>query len=106
MKKIFKLILFAPVFFLAGCGNPLGGNNSIVQANHDPGVSSNAGNSLAPANGSEFVAASAQNVKTLNNRFEFAATLGSPSSQIVQTTTTRNYTLWSNVQGELISNGL
>jgi hypothetical protein len=90
------------LLLLSGCGagnNPFGGSQSNIQPGHDPGIPG----TLAAASGNEFVSSSLQMKATANNRFLVQGTLTSTTNQIKQKTTPRNYILFSNVQGQIIS---
>jgi hypothetical protein len=103
IKKLLtlKLTLGASGLLLCtACGNPLGG--TAIDTNHDPGGTSSA--LLTPAKGSELVSSSFQMKKTTGGKFMVEGAIGSPANKIKLTTTKGNI-LYSNVQGEIISDG-
>jgi hypothetical protein len=90
------------LFSLVGCGNPLGGAHSAIDASHLPGVDN--GKTPVSKIRSEFVAASSQMKPTVTAKFLLEASLSTSTNEINETTT-RGYKLYSNVQGQLISDG-
>jgi hypothetical protein len=100
-KFTLKLAFFGSmVLLVTACGNPLGG--SAIDTGHDPGGTSSA--LLSPAKGSELVSSSFQMKKTTGGKFMVEGAIGSPANKIKLTTTKGNI-LFSNVQGEIISDG-
>jgi len=101
MKRILGLavLLLAGFFVLASCSNPLGGANSTVSQTQP--TTSNS--TVAPANGSDFANSSVQNAPTLGGKFILSGALGETTSD-VQSVTPRGYILFSNIQGQFISN--
>lgn len=86
---------------LCGCSNPLGGQ-SAVEAGHNPGVTDQ---SLPASPGTEFVSASQQMTQTTGGRFVLQGSVSNMTDQVKVKTADRGYTLYSNVQGEMISLG-
>jgi hypothetical protein len=109
MSQRIKQVLGFAMFLLSSmalsaCGNPFGGNQSNVQAGHDPGITPPPTQYQVPtAAGSELVSSSIQMKPSLGNRFLVQGTLSSLTSQVEQTTTPRGYMVFSNVQGEFVS---
>jgi hypothetical protein len=97
---ILSVLLIA--FTLSACSNPIAGSQSIIDSNHSPGP--NGGPRVAPASGSELVSSSVQLAPTVNNVFVVRGTLASPTDQIKTRTNNGVFVLYSNIQGELISN--
>lgn len=84
---------------LSACSNPLGGNSSRIDEGHLPSVSL-----VPPVGGAELVSSSAQLKKTANGRFILNGTLSSDRDQLIQKTK-RGYSVYSNVQGVMLSGG-
>lgn len=104
MMKGFIILLgtSAVVLSTLGCSNPFGGSQSVVDPNHHPGVVDNT--VLTPAQNFELVSASSQYTTTSSGQFKINGAMGGLSHQ-VDSVTTRGYHVFSNVQGEIISNG-
>ena len=97
------LKLFSPVPFvllLIGCGNPYG-QNSVIGVDHAPGLPSS--RSLPISKGSEFVSAAQHNTLSINGTHRVSGTLG-PLASKPFTRTDMNQKVFSNVQGQLLSN--
>jgi hypothetical protein len=94
------LAVFMFVSLASGCSNPLG-TQSNVESGHSPGVNDTP--SIAPAHGAEFVSNAVHRQPTVGQRFLLEGALASPTAQVVQKSS-RGYTLYSNVQGEITSN--
>lgn len=104
MQRIFGygFVLIAGFFLLISCSNPLGGSNSSVTQSI-PGSTTPVASTVAPANGSDFASASVQGVATANGRFILSGALSETTSSI-QDVTSHGYILFSNIQGQFISN--
>lgn len=104
MNQFFNMIAFFCSFIflvtVAACNNPFGGRNSLIDSKHAPGVDLGAKELTSR---SELVSSSQQSVLTTGGRFKISATLSSPTAEVYSVTTSRGYQLFSNVQGELIS---
>ncbi len=86
-----------------GCSNP-SGDSSTVDSGHLPGVTPVVTTPTnPPARGSEFVAASQQQVSTMNGKYKVEAALGSPTKSL-ELQTTQGHELYSNVQGQILTN--
>lgn len=100
-----QYILFAlltAIFVLEGCGNPLG-SHSIVESSHSPGFERN--HQIPLGRSAEIISSSAQMVLSKNKKFIYSGTLASPTNQVMMSSSTGNYILFSNSQGEFISSG-
>lgn len=95
-----KFFVLGLTWLLSACGNPFGGEVSHVEVGHNPGV--HRGPSTGGASGGEFVSMSAQRLKTTYLHYQSSQSLGG-RTQAVQQKTSRGYTVYSNIQGELIS---
>ncbi len=110
MKKIIRFVIwslsftfyiFTSAVLLTGCSNPFGGDKSKIDSGHAPGIDTVA--DLPSSNGSEFVNMSSQSVLTNGGRFRVSASVGSTTNEVKMVTTSRGYKIYSNIQGDLIS---
>lgn len=108
MKKFFKLALAATMLvFLSACSNPFGGNQSLLDTGHQPGTpdGGNSSRILDAGKGSEMVVGSSQQVTTQNGRFKLQASVSAATNSLYIETPTRHFRIFSNVQGEFLSEG-
>ena len=98
-RRIVLALSFVISVTMSACSNPLGGNSSRIEDGHLPSVSL-----VPPVGGAEFVSSSAQGKKTANGRFILNGTLSSDRDQLIQKTK-RGYSVYSNVQGVMLSGG-
>ena len=94
-----RILLGCLFFFLTACTNPFGGDNSVVDTGHHPGVQTV--DSLSPAPGMGFVNSSAQQVVT-GRGYKVSQSMGELTTD-THATTSRGYKVFSNVQGSLNS---
>ncbi len=92
--------LSALLILLTGCSNPFGSDGSQVDPGHSPGLLD--AYKLPNGKGSESVAMSKQFSISRNRHYKLSGSLSNHSTEI-RSKTSRGYTLYSNVQGQLIS---
>jgi hypothetical protein len=96
-----RIFIFTSLLFLSACGNPFGGAGSNVESGHDPGVPQDIVGDGNVKSG-DFVSSSAQLVQTPTRHYIVSQSLGE-LTQDSRTKTSRGYTVFSNIQGTLIS---
>jgi hypothetical protein len=87
------------VLLLSACSNPFGGDGSQVDPGHSPGIEAY---KLPNGKGAEPVAGSAQNLVSVNRHYRLEGSIANHADG-VKIKTARGYTLYSNVQGQLVS---
>jgi hypothetical protein len=97
---ILAVLALMGMLLIASCSSPFGGE-STVDTDHHPGVNVT---TLPPSPGSDFVSASVQGASTSSGKFIIYGSLGAANSG-VQNATPHGYLLFSNIQGQIISNG-
>jgi hypothetical protein len=84
---------------ISACSNPFGGEGSQVDPGHLPGIESY---KLPNGKGAEAVPSSSQSLISRNRHYRLEGSISNHASG-VRKKTARGYTLFSNVQGQLVS---